>query len=319
MKQLPPIRLKEYYFRNIEDEINRLFYEVIYAPIVKAVGATYKALSEEIINTNRTALTDAIRSGNVWYDDGQFKGHFNAAISRELRDLGATFNIKSKTFSLPPAQLPPYVSMANADSYSRYKSLQDSMIQALDNINIDSINNISDVPDKYVQTVNWMESDFQKTVKAITIPPKLTKDQIGIIAADWGQNLDLYIKKWAKENILELRQKVQEQAFSGRRASSMVKMIQDNYQVSKRKAEFLARQETSLLMSKFREVRYKDIGATKYIWRGAMDERERPDHKKLQNKIFNWDSPPVVDTRTGRRANPGEDYGCRCVAVAVLE
>ena len=45
----------------------------------------------------------------------------------------------------------------------------------------------------------------------------------------------------------------------------------------------------------------------------------RKDHKRLNGKIFSWNDPPVIDTRTGRRGHPGDDYQCRCVAIPVFD
>lgn len=59
-------------------------------------------------------------------------------------------------------------------------------------------------------------------------------------------------------------------------------------------------------------------GVTEYIWRTRRDWRVRPDHQDLDDTIQDWAHPPVVDMRTGRRAHPGEDFLCRCVAIPVL-
>lgn len=91
------------------------------------------------------------------------------------------------------------------------------------------------------------------------------------------------------------------------------------YGASKAKAKFLARQETSLLMSKYQEERFKDLGITHYKWSGADDQRERPDHKLLNGKIFRFDDPPVTNRSTGAKNNPGEDFNCRCIAIAIVD
>ena len=105
----------------------------------------------------------------------------------------------------------------------------------------------------------------------------------------------------------------------GSRAENMVKTIISEYGVSRRKAKFLARQETALLMSKYQEERFKDVGVTKYRWSAAMDARTRPDHKLLDGKIISWDSPPITNRKTGARNHAGADYNCRCVAIAIAE
>ena len=53
-----------------------------------------------------------------------------------------------------------------------------------------------------------------------------------------------------------------------------------------------------------------------YIWRVPPEyaSRTRPDHLRLNGRLFNWDDPPVHDSRTGERAHPGMDGRCRCYA-----
>jgi len=106
--------------------------------------------------------------------------------------------------------------------------------------------------------------------------------------------------------------------MSGQRANNIVKLIQANYNTSLNKAKFLARQETSLLMSSMREQRYKDAGITRYKWSTSHDERVRPLHKRVNGQVFSWDNPPIVG-ELGEALNPGEDYNCRCVAIPIIE
>ena len=314
MKQLEPLYLKTDYFDNIEREINRIFFEVIYAPILAAIK-----IPETEIQNQGGVLADAIRSGRVYIKDGLVYGSFNSKISRDLRRIGASYNSGNKTWSLPD-NVPPQVQQAAAIARADYEIVKQSVITAIDSISPTRINEISIIPDEYYDTITKIDEDFRKTAKRIAIAPEMTDDQKNVIAAEWSQNLDLYIKDWTAENIIKLRETVEKETFgSGLRAESLISDIRKNYGVSKRKAKFLARQETSLLVSKYRETRYTGMGLNRYIWRGAMDSRERHDHKILEGKVISWDNPPVVDLNTGRRAHAGEDFGCRCVAVPLVE
>lgn len=311
------IPLKDRYYIGIRSEIQKIFNELIYKRLNAIIMEYFPGT--ETRNEIMSVISQAIKSGTIWYENGLFYGSFNSRIGKAMREVGASFNAASKTYSLPEARLPADIRIANADASLKYDGLMKSLVRTLDDIKIESVNKISDVPEKYVQTIEWMNDDFVKAVKSISIPPKLTDDQKYIMAAEWGQNLDKYIKDWSEHNILELRTKIQSNSFGGRRPQALVKYITDNYGVSQRKAEFLARQETSLLMSKFHEVRYKDIGIDKYKWSTSHDKRVRHDHAELNGEIFLFSSPPVVDNRTGRRANPGEDFGCRCIAIPIVD
>lgn len=279
--------------------------------------SSWRTKITELLNAQGDSLDRAIAEGTVYFENGLFKGNFSAAISKDLKAMGATFNPKSKTWSYAGV-LPAQVSVSIATSDMRYTALRKRVLNALDNIDIGKIDRLSRVRQLFGIEIEALDKEFKKAVKSITIPPNLTPGTIQALSADWSNNLDLYIKNWAAENILKLRQQVQDNAFAGRRASSMVHAIQQNYGVSKNKAKFLARQETSLLVSKYNQSRFQEIGSYGYRWSGAMDERERPDHKALEGEIFSWSEPPVVDLKTGRRCHPGEDYGCRCVPIALF-
>ena len=88
--------------------------------------------------------------------------------------------------------------------------------------------------------------------------------------------------------------------------------------VSKDKARFLARNETSLLTAKYRQIRYEEIGIDKYEWSAVMDKRTRHLHKELNGKIFDFRNPPIIDAHTGQRGNPGETYNCRCLSIPII-
>jgi SPP1 gp7 family putative phage head morphogenesis protein len=333
MQTLPPLTLKDKYFSAVETEINRIFYELIYRPIVEILGMRKRDIDQEIKNSN-DALLEAIANGTIWYDNGQFQGRFNSRTSSAIIKLGGVFNVKAKTWSLPPARLPIDLKFAQTRANDRYEFMRAQILSALDNMDPQNVDLVSHVQEEYEKTLAHMEGDLQKTlprtppartdnpataVSRITIEAKLTDAQKRVISEDWGNNLDLYIKGWIQENVLKLRQDIQPHVMAGGRAEGLVKVIQDNYGVSMRKAKFLARQETALLMSKFQETRYKDMGVTKYRWSDAHDIRVRHDHHELNGKIFSFDSPPVTNKKTGARNNPGQDFGCRCVAIPVVE
>lgn len=330
MKFAPPLLLKDKYYEPIEKEINRLFYEVLFKKLAAALNAPddeitnsrvfrprLKAMLREVMNES-DPLEKAVRAGDIYFEGGKFHGEYNARTSKALRDIGAKFNPKSKTWSFN-GPLPPQISIASADASLRYTAAKDRLILALADVDINQVHEISNIPDLYDRTLDEMEADFQKAMKQVSIPAKFTDAQKGILTADYSYNLDKYVKDWIEEDIIKLRETVQKEILTGKRSTALIEGLKKNYGVSQRKAKFLARQETALLMSKYRESRYKGAGLTKYKWSGSMDERERADHKRLEGQIFSWDDPPITNLKTGARNHPSEDFGCRCVAVPVIE
>lgn len=48
-----------------------------------------------------------------------------------------------------------------------------------------------------------------------------------------------------------------------------------------------------------------------YVWYTREDDKVRGSHAQRQGQVFNWDNPP-------EGGHPGEDYGCRCLAVKYI-
>jgi len=105
------------------------------------------------------------------------------------------------------------------------------------------------------------------------------------------------------------------------------KKIQQAYDMSKKKAQFWARDQMASLNADMTQQQQADAGVQEYIWSTSGDERVRGnpsgkwpkgDHYQLDGTRHRWDTPPIVDKRTGRRAHPGKDYNCRCVALPVF-
>lgn len=313
MQYLPSWFLKDKYYLHIEDFINALFYDVLYKPILRLLD-----LNENELRNSFDPLFDAITRGLVAYRDGAFTGKFNAQISKQLTKLGAKYDVRNGTWVLALNNMEPNTKMMLANAQFKYDDTRHKIMQHLDGIDLDQLVKPTPLELQYNHTINLMDTDFKHAVEAISVVPEITKKMQSIIAKQWGKNLNLYIKGWLDENILQLREQVTTNTLAGGRSTNMLNLIQENYGVSKNKARFLARQETSMLLSEMREQRYQDVGSETYRWRGVDDERERHDHKDLNNKIFSWKSPPVSNRKTGARNHPGKDYGCRCWAEGII-
>ena len=311
MKTLSPLILKNKYFEPIEERINDILWEVIYAEIAKVLKGTAVT-----VKNDNDPLTQAIVAGKIYYKNGTFFGQFSSQTSKELKSLGAEW--KKGGWKLPRSKFNPSLNMALSGAESTFKKKNEAIIKALDDAEYKSEQYELELGGAYKKTTKLMDEEFAKTVKSISIAPKLTTEITDRIAEEWGENLDLYIKDWTKENILKLRDEVSRNTYDGQRAENLVKLIQKNFKTSKNKAKFLARQETSLLMSKYQEQRYRSLGLEKYVWSTAGDERVRDEHKELNGKVIEWANPPITDDK-GNRNHAGEDYGCRCIAVPIVE
>lgn len=319
MEYLKPIKDKDQYAEPIAAYIAQQMYDAIFAPLFNILGRK----PEETLLSNaldRSSLTAALNSGAVWYNSDKFYGNFNATIGKELRSLGARFNSLDKTYFIKAVDLPmnirAIVSAANSKFHAQQTALMDTLNKMAPPPQLEFKGIYPKLGDMFID----LNKQYTASIpRGLAVPMVLTENMKEVIAQDYTHNLNLYIQDWYAADIIKLRGRVQDAVETGYRADHMRDVLEAEYGVSERKAAFLARQETSLLVSKYRETRYKSSGLNRYKWSTSDDRRVRHDHKVLDGKIFDWDHPPITDEHTGARNNPGEDFNCRCIAIPIVE
>lgn len=139
------------------------------------------------------------------------------------------------------------------------------------------------------------------------------------------QNVSL-IKSLPNDSLFRMRDVMLKGFRAGSTINDIAKAIQKQYDIDKRDARLLARDQLATLNGQITEHQQTDAGIKKYKWRTTGDGRVRDCHKALDGKIFSWDDPPEMwyDTKhgrvyTGRHCHPGRDYYCRCVAIPVFD
>ena len=338
----------------LEKVLNYIFYEVLYRPIIDIINSEITAewsvlVAPEVVEerkrqkiaslreerkrnkevipegmrTNakdqKTPLIRAILSGKIQFVRDHFEGTFSSSISRELKSMGAKWDAKRKQWKITSKSLGYDAQLAIGQVANKMRKLQTRIKDYLENMSraLDK-NPKYRLEGHYSNAVKTLEMNFQEGLKGIIVAPTLTDEMREALAENYTNNMSLYINNWNKKSIVRLRKRIEDNAFAGYRAASLVAEIEHDFQISHSKAKFLARQETSLLMSQFRKERYKSAGINEYTWSTSRDQRVRPYHKRLDGQIFSWDNPPIVD-ESGRRAHPGEDFGCRCIAIPVID
>lgn len=313
--ELKPIYDRPEDYEAIERELVILFKQEIYLPLLEELNAPQKVLTNSYGD-----LVQAIASGQIQFVNGHFEGAVTSVISRELKKLGAQWDRRSGWWKLPTAKLTIDMRAAIGTSETRFKQMAQRVNKKLNELAPEEISRkfkIEKILDKSIYKLN---KSIDSTLKNITVSPQLTEAMKQRIAREYTENMQLYIKDWTEKEIIELRKKMSGETAQGFRYESMIKTIRDSYGVSQNKAKFLARQETSLLMTKYKQTRYQDAGVNSYKWRcvvGSPNHPVRPMHKALDGKVFSWQNPPIVSEK-GERKNPGQDYGCRCVAIPIV-
>ena len=324
MKQftIDPIYHRDDYTKVVEEEVMSYLDEVVFDPLDDILEVNDIRLNEEKQREGHSAIWHAILAGVIWYADGMFTGSFSAAISKELRALGA--KKAPAGFALDFGYVPLPLRAAINTSAQRSQQVHEALINTLTGIaafakeapstgipfakTVDVI--VSDLQEQFTETVSAKE----EAPPVPELPPGMKDEETRLLEASAA----LVIREYTIDLVQQLRGKIRENLIAGARTDRLAKIIQAQHGIAQRKARFIAENEVSKLISDFREERYGDIGAGQYVWVTQHDERVRDDHWALEGRTFSWDNPPVTNRATGARNHPGQDYNCRCTARPVI-
>lgn len=114
-------------------------------------------------------------------------------------------------------------------------------------------------------------------------------------------------------------------AISGKRSEEVLRDIKKLApQISESKARTIARTEVSKAQSGITENRANRLGLNWYIWRGALDERERKSHRHLEGVAIRFSEPPNPEALIGIKSNLGPYHAgcginCRCFEAVIVD
>ncbi|WP_033471127.1 minor capsid protein [Bordetella bronchiseptica] len=97
----------------------------------------------------------------------------------------------------------------------------------------------------------------------------------------------------------------------------VAKQIEEEYDVTRRRARFIARDQTAKVNGELTKQRQIDAGYEFFSWMESDDERVRASHRKIAQAdvgygkgVYRWDDLPTNER--GEKIQPGSDYQCRC-------
>lgn len=97
----------------------------------------------------------------------------------------------------------------------------------------------------------------------------------------------------------------------GFKAPELSKELTKRYQMSKKRAKLIARDQIGTFYGQVNANRQKDIGVTRFVWRTVGDDRVRDSHEARDGNIYSYDDPPDGEL-------PSEPINCRCWAEPVF-
>jgi SPP1 gp7 family putative phage head morphogenesis protein len=107
---------------------------------------------------------------------------------------------------------------------------------------------------------------------------------------------------------------------AGTRWTEIAKQILATGDVTRGRANTIARTETGRTATTLTKARSEYLGSPGYVWRAVRDADTRPRHRELDGQFILWSDPPVV-TEPGQpevRAHAAAWVNCRCWCEPVL-
>ena len=138
--------------------------------------------------------------------------------------------------------------------------------------------------------------------------------------ASVAENVGL-IKSIPREYFQRIQGAVMRGITAGNGAAEVLETVKKSGAITDRRAELIARDQTSKATTHLNSARMKSLGVQKFEWLHSGGGREpRPLHRNvLDGQVFSLDDPPVIDENTGERGLPGQLINCRCRMVPVVD
>ncbi len=146
---------------------------------------------------------------------------------------------------------------------------------------------------------------------------KLTRAQRDVLAATVEQNVSL-IRSIPQRYFTEIEGLVMRSVQQGGDLKTLSSELRDRYNVTKKRAAFISRDQNSKANSALTRVRRLELGLKEAIWlHSAGGKVPRPHHVKMSGQKFDM-AKGMWDVVEKRFVQPGELISCRCVSRPVV-
>lgn len=158
-----------------------------------------------------------------------------------------------------------------------------------------------------------LHSSIQKLSGGLSLSTSsLTGKLTEVLSATVSENVSL-ITSIASKYLDGVQAAVMRSITTGNGLQDLVPYLAENKGITLRRARMIAHDQTRKAMNNLNKGRMQDIGIQEYEWlhTGGSDQ-PRKDHIEMSGKIYRFDTPPVIDKKTGERGIPGQAINCRC-------
>lgn len=322
--ELKPVDASDLVSRKLKAEIVRILKTTFFDPL-----AAQLELTRDNAAPTKTALLRKIESGDIQYMGDGFIGKFDAQASKQLREMGATFNKSQRKWVIGRQRLTTPLKRAVTKQIADRETLAKRAREVLARVDTSAKQMIANLSFDAFALGNEQEIDAKlraSMADALAVQPQLTDDQKKQLRAEYTENVKLSIAGFVDDEVKRFRKSLLPEIQAGVGRGALTEYVQKRLKVGITRAQFIARQETALFTSKQKQLQYQDVGIETYRWKAIGgkrgDGRTRDEHRQAHGKIFFWDQSKnknPVRNGDGQPVHPGQDFGCRCQAVPIVD
>ena len=148
-----------------------------------------------------------------------------------------------------------------------------------------------------------------------TVQFRLTREANDVYQATLAENVGL-IKSIAAQHLTQVEGLVMRSVQQGRDLGFLSKELHERYGVTKRRAAFIARDQSNKATATITRVRQRQLGITEAVWMHSHGGRHpRQSHVAADGKRYEIDKGMLID---GEYIFPGTLPNCRCVSRSVI-
>lgn len=149
---------------------------------------------------------------------------------------------------------------------------------------------------------------------------KMTAEANDLLQATIAENVGL-IRSIAFEHLSEVEGMVMRSVQTGRDLKQLSDDLAARYQITRRRAELIARDQNNKATAMINRARQRELGITQAIWiHSGGGRKPRESHVRFAKgkdggPIYDVDKGALID---GEYIHPGEKINCRCVSRSVI-
>ena len=330
MKLSPIVRENKILVKDISDMITDYIYNFIFKDAFEIIQDAELPEMQNSIKKNILAILKGIKEANIIVEKtgDMFIKKSSSTIAKAIKSIGGIYRPRKKTWKIDLKKYPDIdqaQTVKNEQYMKNVSRIKDLLIDKQDEINNQIKNNVQIKlsQEKIKQAIKDIVRKAniavpEKKSKGLGISLKANEALIEQFKDEYLESVSLPIVNMEQRAVERLRERILPLVIEeGITSRGLAEILQKEFDMTKRHAEFVARQETRIIKSKIIRDRALRTGHSRYIWRTAHDDRVRDMHARLDGEVCDFNNPPIINNQ-GDRGNPGEDYNCRCIARIIL-